>query len=121
MKENKMSGKCRPSLIKSIPYKLEGSNLSVSARECILEVFKRYQEMRPCKIGDTVWCIRPYKGIKRPQKGIVSEMFFMGESMELCIVVKKTGRGKWGEKIFPTEEAALNAIKEENNDLRKDI
>ena len=105
-----MSGKCRPSLMKGIPYKLEGSNLSIAARKCILEVFRRYQEMRPCKIGDTVWCIRSYKGVKIPKKGIVSEMFFIGEEMELCIVVENLARGKWGEKVFPTKEEAIKKI-----------
>ena len=30
----------------------------------------------PCKIGDMVWAIRDYKGIKQPQEGIVSDMYF---------------------------------------------
>lgn len=31
----------------------------------------------PCKIGGIVWVIRNYKGHKYPQKGFVSEMYFL--------------------------------------------
>lgn len=70
----------------------------------------------PCKIGDTVWCIRNFSGHKHPQEGIVSEMLFTKE-MKLQIVVKYVGCGHWGEKIFPTREAAEAAInkKEKEN------
>ena len=53
----------------------------------------------PCKIGDRVWAIRSYKGIKHPQEGIVSEMFFT-EDMQIMIVVKNVARGIWGETVF---------------------
>ena len=68
----------------------------------------------PCKIGDTVWCIRNFRGHKQPQKGIVHEMYFTKE-MKLHIVVKYVGCGQWGEKIFPTREAAEEALKEKEN------
>ena len=73
----------------------------------------RFVEL-PCKIGDTVWCIRNFHGHKHPQVGIVSEMSFT-KDMELQIVVKYVGRGHWGEKIFPTREAAEEALKEETD------
>ena len=38
-----MSGKARPSLRKSIPLKLELSNLSKTSKDCINEVFRRYE------------------------------------------------------------------------------
>lgn len=60
----------------------------------------------PCTIGDAVWAIRDYKGTKIAQPGIVSEMFFVGEKMDLCIVVKHIARGRWGETIFATKEEA---------------
>lgn len=63
----------------------------------------------PCKIGDTVWCIRNFSGHKHPAEGIVSEMLFTKE-MKLLIRVKYVGCGHWGEKIFPTREAAEAAI-----------
>lgn len=66
----------------------------------------------PCKIGDTVWCIRNFHGHKHPQKGIVSEMFFT-KDMKLQIVVKYVARGIWGKTVFLTREAAEEAIKEE--------
>lgn len=72
----------------------------------------------PCKIGDTVWCIRNFHGHKHPQEGIVSEMNFTKE-MKLNIVVKYVGRGQWGEKIFLTREAAEAAIKEKENEVPK--
>ena len=63
----------------------------------------------PCRIGDTVWAIRSFHGIKSPQKGIVGDMFFTRD-MELVIVVKYVARGKWGETVFATCEDAANAI-----------
>lgn len=70
----------------------------------------------PCKIGDTVWCIRNFHGHKHPQEGIVSEMLFTKE-MKLLIRVKYVGCGHWGKKIFPTQEeaeAAINKKEKEN-------
>lgn len=63
----------------------------------------------PCKIGDRVWAIRSYKGIKRPQEGIVSEMFFT-DDMRLMIVVKNVARGVWGETVFGTLKEIEKAI-----------
>lgn len=61
----------------------------------------------PCKVGDEVWAIRTFgNGKKVPQKGKVSEMYYIDESMRLCIVVKGITRGRWGEKVFPTFEDA---------------
>ena len=73
----------------------------------------RFVEL-PCKIGDTVWCIRNFHGHKHPQMGIVSEMHFTRE-MKLHIVVKYVGCGQWGEKIFATREAAEAAINNKEN------
>lgn len=70
----------------------------------------RYIEL-PCKIGDTVYAIRDYKGHKHPQSGTVGEMFFMPD-MSIQIVVKHIARGKWGVDIFPTYEEAEKAISE---------
>jgi hypothetical protein len=55
----------------------------------------------PCKIGDEAWCLRYFHGTLKAQLGYVSEMYFT-QDMKLQIVVKNVGRGKWGEKIFPT-------------------
>ena len=65
----------------------------------------------PCKIGDTVWGVRRYRGILVPQQGKVSEMLFTPD-MELSIVVRHICRGKWGKKVFATREAAERAIAE---------
>jgi len=64
----------------------------------------------PCKVGDTVWAIRDYKGHKYAQQGFVSEMFFR-KDMSLMIVVKHIARGTWGEDIFSTKEEAEKALK----------
>ena len=65
----------------------------------------------PCKIGDVVYTIRHYKeGVRHVQKGIVHEMFFT-DNMELCISVKHIARGLWGKTVFPTKEAAEQALK----------
>lgn len=63
----------------------------------------------PCKIGDTVYAIRNYKGTKVTQQGKVSEMFFTG-NMELCIVVRHISRGEWGKTVFATQEEARAQI-----------
>ena len=63
----------------------------------------------PCKIGDFVWAIRTFKGVRHPQPGKVSEMYFT-QDMRLCIVVSYIARGEWGKTIFPTEEAAAATI-----------
>ena len=66
----------------------------------------------PCKIGDTVYAIRNYGGIKRVMPGKVSEMYFIGEEMRLCIVVKSIARGLWMEHVFPTYEEAEKRLRE---------
>ena len=63
----------------------------------------------PCKIGDKVWAIRNYSGVKTPKCGVVSEMYFI-EKMRLCIVVKNVARGEWGKTVFATCEEATAHI-----------
>ena len=66
----------------------------------------------PCKIGDEVFAIRKYKGNPKIEHGKVSEMFYVGKEMLLCIVVHNIRRGYWGKDIFDTYEKAeehLNA------------
>ena len=60
----------------------------------------------PCKIGDTVWAIRNYHRTKKVMSGTVSEMYFVGKEMRLCIVVHNIARGTWGIDIFPSQEEA---------------
>lgn len=66
----------------------------------------------PCKIGDTVWVIRSYKGIKHVQQGTVSEMFFT-EHMRLMITVKHIARGCWSEKVFGSLTDAVQKLEED--------
>ena len=66
----------------------------------------------PCKIGDDVFAIQNFKGTKHIMKGKVSEMFFVGEGMDLCIVVYHIRRGYWGKDVFANYDDAeeyLNA------------
>jgi hypothetical protein len=71
----------------------------------------------PCKVGDTVWAIRSYNpGKKVVVSGKVSEMYYIDESMKLCIVVKGITRGEWGKRVFPTCEAAENYLRGLNNE-----
>lgn len=65
----------------------------------------------PCKIGDFVWAIRSFKGKKHPQRGIVSDMYFLND-MRLQIVVKYVARGEWGKTVFATDTEAYAAIEE---------
>ena len=81
--------------------------------------FRKAIENAPCidaikiprKIGDRVWAIRSFKGIKHPQDGIVGEMFFT-KDMKLHILVKYVARGEWGKTVFATCEEAQAAIDE---------
>lgn len=66
----------------------------------------------PCKIGDRVWAIRSFGGVWQVKSGRVSEMFYVGEEMKLCIVVWNLTRGQWGKKIFGTYEEAEKALEE---------
>lgn len=70
---------------------------------------KQIIDALPCKIGDTVFAIRNFKGTKVPQRGIVSEMFFTAD-MSLCIVVRHIARGEWGKTVFATQEEARAKI-----------
>ena len=69
----------------------------------------------PCKIGDTVYGIRRYHGIRIVQSGIVSEMYFSREN-RLIIVIKRIGRGYWGESIFGSFEEAEAALKKRESE-----
>ena len=66
----------------------------------------------PCKIGDTVYGIRRYKG-RIVKSGTVSEMFY-NQYGELIIAIKNVCRGCWGKQIFATLEEAETALKGEN-------
>lgn len=59
----------------------------------------------PCKVGDIVWIIRNYRGIKRAQQGTIYEMYFTKE-MKLMITVKYIGRGEFGKTVFTNKEEA---------------
>lgn len=63
----------------------------------------------PCKIGDTVYGIRRYKG-RIVKSGTVSEMFYNRDG-ELIIAIKNVCRGCWGRQIFGTYEEAEAALK----------
>lgn len=60
----------------------------------------------PCSIGDTVFAIRNQSGVNVIRSGRVSEMFFVGTEMRLCIVVYNLCRGEWGKQVFDSYEAA---------------
>ena len=82
-----------------LPYK-------ASVKRVLIQASEANAVPLPCKVGDEVWAIRQYRHIKIPVKGKVSEMYYIDESMTLCIVVKGVCRGEWGKAVFPTYEAA---------------
>lgn len=63
----------------------------------------------PCKLGDTVWAIRNFRGVKNAVCGKVGEMFYT-QNMRLMIVVHFVARGEWGKTVFATQEEAEAAI-----------
>ena len=69
----------------------------------------------PCKVGDTVWGIRNYKGVNCPQQGKVDQMYYTND-MRLHIKIKHICIGEWGKKIFPTREEAEAALKRRADD-----
>lgn len=71
----------------------------------------------PCKVGDTVWGIRNYKGINHPQQGKVDQMYYTND-MRLHIKIKHICIGEWGKKIFPTREEAEAALKRRGKNER---
>lgn len=83
----------------------------------IFEKLQRYEDLEkqgrlitlPCKIGDTVYGIRRYKG-RIVKSGTVSEMF-CNQYGELIIAIKNVCRGCWGKQIFATHEEAEAALK----------
>jgi hypothetical protein len=70
----------------------------------------------PCKIGDIAWGLRKRNGVPTPLKGKVSEIFFVGPEMKLCIVVAQVCRGTWGENVFATEDEAREAARRLHNE-----
>lgn len=69
----------------------------------------------PCKVGDEVWCLRDTRVYNKPVKGTVTEIYFR-DNMDMCIVVRRLCRGRWGERVFATEQEAQAAIDRRLND-----
>ena len=63
----------------------------------------------PCKIGDTAWAIRTCGKTKKAKSGIVDGLG-ISKDMQVIVNIKQIGCGIWGQKIFPTEEAVLEAM-----------
>ena len=69
----------------------------------------------PCRIGDAVWVLRSYQGVKHAKQGFVSEMHYISDrqsmtgDMKLLITVRNIARGYWGESVFATQEEAEKA------------
>lgn len=70
----------------------------------------------PCKIGDTAWGLCKRCGATRAVPGKISEIFFIGSAMQVCIVVSHVVRGTWGVNVFATEKEAQEAIKRLNHE-----
>lgn len=88
---------CFINLIKQAPYLIN----------------RQKAELPPCKIGDTAYAIKTNYHSKRVHSGKVSEMYYVGEEMKLCIVVKSVGRGQWGKDVFGTYEEAERSLQNE--------
>lgn len=69
----------------------------------------------PCRVGDLVWVLRSYHGVKHPQQGRVSELI-LTPNLRLMISVKHIARGEWGKEVFATCEEAEKALVERRND-----
>lgn len=69
----------------------------------------------PCKVGDEVWCVRDTRVYNKPVKGVVTEIYFR-DNMDMCIVVRRLCRGRWGDRVFATEQEAQAVIDRRMND-----
>ena len=65
----------------------------------------------PCKVGG----VRDTRIYNKPVKGVVTEIYFR-DNMDMCIVVRRLCRGRWGERVFATEQEAQAAIDRRVND-----
>lgn len=95
-------------LVNELP---DGLPYKASVKRVLMQAPEADVVSLPCKVGDEVWTIRSYHHTRYPVKGKVSEIYFSDESMIPCIVVKGTNRGKWGERVFATQEDAETAIR----------
>lgn len=98
------------------PLEEDNSNCAAKLKRKSYEIITRQQQIieqtrLPCKIGDKVYALNNYKGNIKIYSGIVSEMFYVGKEMKLCIVVKNCIRGYWGENVFATHEEAEERMK----------
>lgn len=84
-----------------------------AAADRLEELDQRVPPELPCKVGDMVWAIRKYKGVRHPQQGVVNSMYYLPD-MTLHITVKHIARGTWGKAVFATEQECLQAIAEQD-------
>lgn len=82
---------------------------------CVAFADRSLNVQLPCKVGDEVWCVRDTRVYNKPVKGVVSEIYFR-DNMDMCIVVRHLCRGRWGERVFATEQEAQAAIDRRVND-----
>ena len=64
----------------------------------------------PCLIGDTVWGFKKINNKPVIVQGKVSEITFVGPDMDVCIVIYKKIRGRWGVNIFETRAEVEDAL-----------
>lgn len=80
------------------------ADLDVAEREGKMPVL-------PCKVGDLVYGVRPYRGHLHVARAPVTEMYFT-QDMRLHIVVKHVCRGEFGKEVFLSHEDAERALAE---------
>lgn len=125
-----MSGKARPSLRSKTLENVRYSNLSNTDKECIYEVFKRYEEALkereerqkgcvitlPCKLYDTVWQLLFEDRYPYPYRvdGTDGEnlLVFQSENEWNCspyprgLHIKQIPLSEWGKTVFLTQDEA---------------
>lgn len=101
--------------VDALLYSLGASDRDMYVAECINEAPTVDAVALPCKVGDEVWCVRDTRAYNKPVKGIVTEIYFR-DNMDMCIVVRRLCRGRWGERVFATEQEAQAAIDRRLND-----
>lgn len=94
----------------------DGSTIGLSMAQMSISIAPTVEAVPlPCKVGDEVWCIRDTRIYNKPVKGVVTEIYFR-DNMDMCIVVRCLCRGRWGERVFATEQEAQAAIDRMVND-----
>jgi len=79
---------------------------------CDLQDVKDRSVELPCKVGDTVWCLRDFKGHLRITHGPVHKIVLDGDGVEIIVIrnCRIIHNGYFGKTVFRTEREARKSL-----------